>query len=586
MVRDTSIIKIYDEIDNILDKKIQSSIKPGEPQAYKKMQAAMEMEINVDEMAAELWEYLRTHQIEHAEHISKDGDDFKNFIEVYKGLALTSEEKQWVLDIRRLFEASVRLSAEIIKIDKDIGIDRDNFVQLRREMDSILDDEIQPLSNKYLVSADENAGKSIDVANYVSLTLLILGIVIGGGAAVLITRSITGPLIMVVDRVSEIAGAAGDLTATIPVTTKDEVGDLANAFNKMLGGLKDMVIRISGTSEEVSASSQQLSSSAQQTNASVQQVSSTIQQLAKGAQIQAQSVRETTGIMEQLNTSISQSAQSTQGAAAASAQASQTAKKGAETVTEAVSTMDKIFDSTASTSEAIKKLSQRSEQMTEIVEVISNVADQTNLLALNAAIEAARAGEAGRGFAVVAEEIRKLAEGSAKSASEIGKLIKEPTKDIDVTVENMDASTKEVTSGKELITIAGAALKEIMQSSENVSAMLQQISAASQQMSSGAKQVVKSVEDVANIAEESSSSTQQASASAQQMIATMQEMSASAQSLAQMGIELNKLVAEFKTGEEQRIARPAPRASRGRAVPSAKPIAERLAEAKEKMSKT
>jgi methyl-accepting chemotaxis protein len=183
---------------------------------------------------------------------------------------------------------------------------------------------------------------------------------------------------------------------------------------------------------------------------------------------------------------------------------------------------------------------------------------------------------------VVAEEVRKLAESSSKSAEEIDQLIKETISETEAAVKNMDLSMTEVASGKQMITSAGAALEEIMQSSQNVSSMLQQISAASQQMSSGAEQVTKSVEEVATIAEEASASTQQASASTQQMVATMQEMASSAQSLAQMGADLNSLVAEFKTGEEERITRPEAPVPRLRPT---KPIAERLAEARKKMGR-
>ncbi len=465
--------------------------------------------------------------------------------------------------------------------------ERDQAQELSRGQGRPLADEIdvataniQERNNQLMAEAQEIVESNYSSSRNLIWVILGVAIVVSIAVAFFVTRGITRPLRLVVNRMNEVAGAAGDLTATIAVKSQDEIGEIVNAFNKMMGGLKDMVTNISGNAAGVSASSQQLSAAAQQTNASVQQVSSAIQQLARGAQTQAQRVQETTKVMEEFNSSIAQGANSAQEAASAASQSNQSAQKGAETVRNTIAVMDRIENSTTASSEAVRKLMARSEQMAEITDVITNVADQTNLLALNAAIEAARAGEAGRGFAVVAEEVRKLAENSSRSAAEIGKLIKETTGDIEAAVTNMEANTQEVTSGREMIGNAGAALEEILQASQNVASMLQQISAASQQMSSGAQQVVKSVEDIASIAEEASSSTQQASASTQQMVATMQEMASSAQSLAQMGIELNNLVSEFKTGEEKKIVNPEPHASITQRVT---PMTQRLAAARKRM---
>ncbi len=451
-------------------------------------------------------------------------------------------------------------------------------------LDQISGDLSQLLTAREVLTDErfDDAARRSRTTRTVLIVFGALAVVFGGTVATFITRGITKP-VRTLAAVSETV-AQGDLTPDIEITTGDEVGQLCDAFRRMVSGLRRITARVAATSSEVSASSQQLSAAAQQTNASVQQVSSSIQQLAKGARSQAERVEETNRAMEQLNVAITQTADSAQNAASASSEASRLAQQGVKVVREAISTMDRIAGSTGVTSEAVTKLGRRSEQMAAIVEAITGVADQTNLLALNAAIEAARAGEAGRGFAVVAEEVRKLAENSAKSAAQIAQLIRETTVETEAAVGNMDDTAREVSSGKEMMASARTALDEILSSAENVATMLQQISAAAQQMSANAQQVIRSVEDVATVAEEASASTEEASASTEQMVATMQEMAASAQSLAQMGVELNDMVAGFKLGDTKRAETeaPAPPAP-SKTTQAARSMAERLAEARRKM---
>lgn len=368
--------------------------------------------------------------------------------------------------------------------------------------------------------------------------------------ALILARGIAKPIKEVSESIVRIGD--GDLTQEIKETkAQDEVGLLTNAAKKMRDNLREMVTQVFSTAERVSTSSQELSSSAQEMNATTQEVSSTVQQIAKGSESTASRVEETSKVIEQMSASVSQVATSAQQAATASLQASQSAQKGGDSAQEAVNKMNKIYESISSSAVVVKKLGERSEQINDIVSVITEIADQTNLLALNAAIEAARAGEQGRGFAVVAEEVRKLAEGSGKAADQISKLIKDIQKETNQAVLSMDNGSREVAEGREVVTKAGGALTEIVKVVENTASMVEQISAASQQMSAGTKQVVRSVDEIASTAQEAASATQEASASTQEMTASMQQMAASAQELSEMAINLRDLVAKFKVDQNQ-----------------------------------
>ncbi len=403
----------------------------------------------------------------------------------------------------------------------------------------------------WLVLSEIDADEAFAPVQKLGLAILVLGIIISivvATIAYLIAQNIANPIgkiAAIVQKVGE-----GDLTQDVPESNaQDEIGILSKSFRATVISLRNIVSQVIHSAERVSSSSQELSSTAQEMNATTEEVSSTIQQIAKGTETQAQKVEETQKVMEQMSASVSQVSKSAQAAAGQGSRAADAAQKGGEAVKQTRRKIEEVFNAIVSSNDMIKKLGQRSDQIGDIVDVITNIADQTNLLALNAAIEAARAGEYGRGFAVVAEEVRKLAEASAKSADEIARLIRDIQKETVQAVSNMEESSKGAGDVRDMSGKVAEALDAIIKNTESVATMIEQVSAASQQQAAGTAQVSKSVGDIASVAEESASATQEASASTEEMTASMEEMAASAQELADMGMTLWDLVSKFKTGE-------------------------------------
>jgi methyl-accepting chemotaxis protein len=343
-----------------------------------------------------------------------------------------------------------------------------------------------------------------------------------------------------------LASNAGDLTTKIDIRSNDELGRLGTTLNDMFTNIAGIINVIRSTADKVNFSAQSLSASTEEMNSITEETSTTVQNIAKSTDLQAHKVDEMIKEIRNMERSVKQVANSAELAASAATNASETATKGGDAAKEAVEKINTIYAVTNESAGIIKHLGERSNQIGEIVDVITDIADQTNMLALNAAIEAARAGEAGRGFAVVADEVKKLAEGSAKAAEEIAVLIQQTQEDTQTAVSSIELGSKEVTEGREVITRTGESLDEIVEVLKSSSDMARRISAATKELSRGMKNVIDSIDEISSSAEKNASSTQETAASMEQMTSSMEDVASSAQKLSDMAIQLREHVGRFK----------------------------------------
>jgi len=297
--------------------------------------------------------------------------------------------------------------------------------------------------------------------------------------------------------------------------------------------------QISGSITEVAHEAGLQSRSTDETHALIDQIANAIDQVSKGAVEQSRSMAETTGGMNQLASAIDKVADNAKTVLNVVSESSAVASRGQEAVEETILGMSRISETVTESANKIQELGQKSKQIGEIIEVIDDIAEQTNLLALNAAIEAARAGEHGKGFAVVADEVRKLAERSARATGEIAELIKGIQNETMQAVEAMEKGMSEVEAGSELAQHAGAAIGDIMESVNQVVSEIAEVSQAAEQISASSGKVASAMDQIAAITQENTAITEEVAASADQVVKVVESMSESSKTSAQSAMEIS-----------------------------------------------
>jgi len=397
-----------------------------------------------------------------------------------------------------------------------------------------------------IVSAPE-AEATREVGSLSLILIVVAAACIGLAALVVVVVSarFARPIIRIRDEALLLAD--GDLRPRpIDIHTRDEIGQLAEAFGQMADRLRTLVVKVHSRSETVAASSEELTASAQQSANAANQVAGSITQIAEGTEKQANAVDSMATVAEEMSARIEQIAATGKQIAGIADDTSQSSAQGRKAVDKVMEQMRSIGNESVAVQKTIGELAKGAREIGEIVTLISSIAGQTNLLALNAAIEAARAGEAGRGFAVVAEEVRKLAEESNQAAQQIAGLIKNNEAAMSQAIVATQASGEGVKTGIAVVESAGETFKTIAVAVDRLSAQIQEVTESINQIAAGSQELVLSVHNIDTVSKENAAEAQSVSAATEEQSASMEEIASSSQALAQTAAELQAAVANFK----------------------------------------
>ncbi|MBX8520635.1 methyl-accepting chemotaxis protein [Pseudomonas cichorii] len=394
--------------------------------------------------------------------------------------------------------------------------DADSSINATRKEMTVLGDAIFKVGTeltaqqKILVERDTSQARNLQLVG--TLIALLLGVF----AAIIITRQITRPLQETLEVVNRIA--SGDLTHTVVVTRRDELGVLQQGIQRMGATLRELITGIRDGVTQIASAAEELSAVTEQTSAGVNSQKVETDQVATA--------------MHEMSATVHEVARNAEQASVAASTADKEAREGDKVVGEAILQIEKLASEVLRSSDAMTVLEQESDKIGKVMDVIKAVAEQTNLLALNAAIEAARAGEAGRGFAVVADEVRGLAQRTQQSTEEIESLVAGLQNGTRQVSDIMLGSRNLTDSSVALTRKAGTSLESITRTVSNIQAMNQQIAAAAEQQSSVADEISRSILNVRDVSEQTAEASE--------------ETAASSVELARLGNQLQMMVSHFR----------------------------------------
>ncbi|PKG24602.1 methyl-accepting chemotaxis protein [Niallia nealsonii] len=377
-------------------------------------------------------------------------------------------------------------------------------------------------------------------------TILVIAaaIIIGAFIIFFIVRSIIKRLKDLQQKAKTIS--EGDLTETIDLTKKDEIGDLSQSFHDMQTSLRSLLGTVGHHAVQVGAAAEELNASAEQTSEATEQVAAAIQHVAASAEKQTYGMEVNNNSLQKVLNGANIIAENSIEVSELTKATTEKAAEGEKSVKQTVNQMTLIHESVTESNTIIRSLSDRSKEINSILNVITGISEQTNLLALNAAIEAARAGEAGKGFAIVADEVRKLAEQSQISAKQIAELINAIQTDTGNTVTKMATVVENVQNGLTVSEETIQKFTEIFTGMQEITPKIENVSDTIQDMAGNIQELETNTNDISDLAKNNAASSEEVAASTEEQLAAMEEISASANILSTMAEELTDIIKKFK----------------------------------------
>ncbi|MCD8552367.1 methyl-accepting chemotaxis protein [Seleniivibrio sp.] len=470
-----------------------------------------------------------------------DSPDYKDFLDSY------NENMEQVVTRFRKYEALSRTDKTAAIIDKFhsdydqwkessqkvLMLVSENTDESRKQASDLsygetsklfdtMRDNINTLTEINLKDAEEEhntANATFSSTKFSFIGVIIFGMVVGAAVAFKLGSVIVKSIKQTVTMLKDISEGEGDLTKKLPVTSQDEVGDLARHFNAFVNKLRDIINTVKQNSESIASGNAELAS--------------TSDKLAQNFQEQTMQLTAVASATEEMSTSAAEVVHSVQDVTEKAEQANSFIHDGREMLLDAVSSVMSIKGEVENLGTTIGQLSNSSEEIGNILNVINDIADQTNLLALNAAIEAARAGEHGRGFAVVADEVRKLAERSQKAIKEIEGIIVNLQKESAVASDNMQEASKKVEAGVVVI-------RNTESMFENIVSSVDTITNASRHIETAVSEQVQAIHNI-------NGNTQVLSNGIEQSNLSVTEVSNTVGDLQKQTEDLSMLVRRFRT---------------------------------------